>query len=67
MANSVDPAEMPHEAAFQQGLHCLLRQKCSPEKIIQFYLEIITCDRSNHTKDHPEPIVSNQKEEPFRA
>ena len=26
MANSEDPDEMPHEAAFHQGLHCLLRQ-----------------------------------------
>ena len=24
MANSEDPDEMPHVAAFQQGLHCLL-------------------------------------------
>ena len=26
MANSEDPDEMPHKAAFHQGLHCLLRQ-----------------------------------------
>ena len=25
-ANSGDPDEMPHNAAFNQGLHCLLRQ-----------------------------------------
>ena len=23
LANSVDPDEMPHHAAFHQGLHCL--------------------------------------------
>ena len=27
LANKEDPDEMPHDAAFQQGLHCLLRQK----------------------------------------
>ena len=26
MANSEDPDEMPHNAAFHQGLHCLLKQ-----------------------------------------
>ena len=35
---------MPHNAAFHQGLHCLLRQKQSSEKEIQFNLEILTCD-----------------------
>ena len=27
MANSEDPDEMPHNAAFHQGLHCLLKTK----------------------------------------
>ena len=27
MANSEDPDEMQHEAAFHQGLHCMLRSK----------------------------------------
>ena len=31
MANSEDPDEMPHNAAFHQGLHCLLTQICSSE------------------------------------
>ena len=35
---------IPHNAAFHQGLHCLPRQKLSAEK--QIYLEIITCDHS---------------------
>ena len=26
-ANSENPDEMPHNAAFHQGQHCLLRQK----------------------------------------
>ena len=44
---SEDPDEMPHNAAFHQGFHCLLRQKISSEKEIhvQFYLEIVTCDQ----------------------
>ena len=32
LANSVDPDEMPHNVAFHQGLHCLLRQSPSSEK-----------------------------------
>ena len=27
LANSEDPDEMQHNAAFHQGLHCLLRRK----------------------------------------
>ena len=34
-ANSEDPDEMLHNAAFHQGLHCLLRQSQSSEKEIQ--------------------------------
>ena len=34
--NSEDPDEMPHTAAFHLGLHCLLRQKQSSKKEIQF-------------------------------
>ena len=29
LANSEDPDEMPHNAAFHQGLHCLLTQNQS--------------------------------------
>ena len=32
LANSEDPDEMQHNAAFHQGLHCLLRQDQSSEK-----------------------------------
>ena len=38
LANSEDPDEMLHNAAFHQGLHFLLRQKRSSEKEIQFLL-----------------------------
>ena len=35
LANSEYPDEMPHNVAFHQGIHGLLRQKQSPEKEIQ--------------------------------
>ena len=63
LANSEDPDEMPHDAAFHLGLHCLLRQKRSAEKEIQFLFGNITCDPSIYTMDHPKFMVSNQKEE----
>ena len=37
MANSEDPDEMPHKAAFYHGLHCLLRQNRSSEKEFIFW------------------------------
>ena len=61
LANSDDPDEMPHNAAFHQGLHCSLRQKRSSEK--KCNLEVITCDHSIYTMEHSKLIVSNQKEE----
>ena len=36
LASSEDSNEMPHNAAFHQGLHCLLRQKRTSEKEIEF-------------------------------
>ena len=36
LANSEDPDEMPHIAAFHQGLYCLPRQKRYIEKEMQF-------------------------------
>ena len=38
---------------FHLGLYCLLRQKRSSEKEIQYYLEIISFDHSIYTMDHP--------------
>ena len=58
LANSENPDEMPQNAAFHQGLPCLLSQKQSSEKEIQFYFEILTCDPSLYTVDHPKFIVS---------
>ena len=36
LANSEDPDEMPHNVAFHQDLHCLLRQNRSSEKEMQY-------------------------------
>ena len=49
LANSEDLDEMLHDAAFHQGLHCLLRQKSIRERNI-------TCDPSIYTRDHPGEI-----------
>ena len=59
MANSEDPDEMLHKAAFHQGLHCLLRQNQSSEKEIIIYLKTITYDPSIYTMDHPDLTASN--------
>ena len=59
LANSEGPDEMLHNAAFYQGLHCLLRQNQSSEKEIQYFGEIITCDPSIYGMDHPQFIVYN--------
>ena len=66
LANSDDPNKMAHTTALHQGMHCLLRQNCSLEKEIQFYLGFIACDPYIYTMDLPKFIVSNQKEE-YRA
>ena len=68
LANSEDPDEMPHNGAFHQGLHCLLRHKHNLQGQKQiFYAEIITRDPSVYTMDHPKFIASNQKEESIRV
>ena len=67
LANSEDPDEMLHYAAFHQGLHYLPSQKGSLEKEIQFYLEIIACDPSIYTMDQPKFIAFYQKEESISA
>ena len=45
---SEDPDEMPHNAAFYQGLHCLLRPNQSSEKEIYFWEFIILINTMNH-------------------
>ena len=53
LAKSEDPYKMPHNVAFNQGLHCLLRQKWSLEKEIQYNLEITIYDPMIYAVDHP--------------
>ena len=58
LAKSEDPDEMPHNAAFHQGLHWLLSQNQISERKIQYlFLEIITFDPSIYTMDNPDFIV----------
>ena len=59
MTNSEAPDEMPYNAAFDQGLHCLLRQNRSSEKEMQNLEEIITCGPRIYGMDPPNLIVSN--------
>ena len=44
LANSKDPDEMQHNAAFHQGLHCLLRLKQPSGTEIHNNKETSTCD-----------------------
>ena len=43
LANIEDPDEMQHNAAFHQGLRCLLRLKQPSVTEVQHNLEISTC------------------------
>ena len=63
LANSENPDEMPHYAAFHQGVHCLPRPKQSSVKEIHLCLEIITCEPFICTMNHPKFIVSYRMEE----
>ena len=47
LANSNDPDEMQHDAAFHQDLHCLLKSKQPSGTDIHHVLETSTCDPSN--------------------
>ena len=58
LASSEDPDEMPHDAAFHQGLHCLLRLKQSSGAEIHHDLENATCDPLKYTMGSPILIVS---------
>ena len=58
LAKSEDQDEMPHIAAFHQGLRCLLRHNQSSEKKNIIFWEIITYDPTIYTIDHPDFSVS---------
>ena len=54
---------MPHNVAFHQGLHCLLRQNHIFKESNTIFLEEITaCDPSIYTIDHPDFIVCSYME-----
>ena len=40
LANTEDPDEMPHNAAFHQGLHCLLAKSIFRERNIIFFWKL---------------------------
>ena len=60
-ANSEEPDEMQHNAAFHQGLHC--KGKNLQTKEYNIFLKIITRHPQISTMDYPKFIVSNQREE----
>ena len=53
LANSEDSDEMPHNAAFHQGLH-YLQDKIDFQERDAISFRIITCDPSIYTMDHPD-------------
>ena len=59
LANSEDPDEMPHNVAFHQGLHCLLRQNLSSVQEIQYSFLILICECLIHTMDFVYSFMEN--------
>ena len=58
LANSKDPDEMQHNAAFHQGLHCLLRLKQTSGTEIHHNLENDTCEPLKCTMGSPIVVLS---------
>ena len=58
LANSEDPNEMQHNAAFHQDLHCLIRLKQPSGAEISDNLENCNCDPLKYIMDSPILIVS---------
>ena len=58
LANTEDLDEMQHNAAFHQGLHCLLRLKPTSRAVIHHNLENSTCDPLKYKMCSPILIVS---------
>ena len=65
LSNSGGSDKMPHGAAFFSGSALFPKTKRSSENgnLMQYYLEIITCDPSIYTMDYSKFILSNQQEE----
>ena len=58
LANSKDPNEMQHYAAFHLGLHCLLRLNNLKGQKYVIIFENSTCDPLKYTMGSPIFIVS---------
>ena len=58
LENSEEPDEMQHDAAFHQGLHCLLRLKQPSQTETHPNLETFTCNPLNYKMGSPILIVS---------
>ena len=58
LANSEDPDEMQHYAAFHQGLHCLLKLKQPSGTEIHHNLGISTCDPFKYRMSNAILVVS---------
>ena len=65
--NSEDPDEMPHNAAFLQGLHCLYLGKKSLQTKNTISFKVISQHPNICTMDYPQFIATNQKEESIRT
>ena len=65
LTNSEDPDEMPHNATFHQGLHCLLL-RYKDLQTTKKKIKIMICHPKIRTNDFPKFIASNQKEESIR-
>ena len=53
LANSADPDEMQHNAAFHLGQHCLLRLKQLSNTELHYNLENSTCDPLKYAMGSP--------------
>ena len=66
LANRVDPDEMQHNAAFHQGLYCLLRLKQPSCTNIYHNFENSACEPLKYTMCSPILIVSLCMGKPIR-
>ena len=67
LKNNEDPYQMPHKAAFPGGISWGSTLFGKTKRIftekMMFSLEILTCDTSIYTMNHPKYVASNQKED----
>ena len=58
LANNEDPDEMQHDAAFHQGLHCLLRLKQPLGTVMHLNLKNATHDPLKYKIESPIRVMS---------